>query len=58
MHEMMDHMHVNFACELPTRATASPNTAVSSFLVAMETEPELKCVSVTALCIHDTSHLQ
>jgi len=58
IHEVMNHMHENFVCELPARAETTPNTAVSSFLIAMETEPELRCVSVTTLCIHDASHLQ
>lgn len=58
IHEVMNHMHESFVCELPARAATTPNTAVSSFLIAMETEPELRCVSVTTLCIHDASHLQ
>lgn len=45
-------------CDLTPRALrTTPNTAVSTFTVAMETEPKLKCVSVEAICIHDVSHL-
>ena len=55
---LMSHMCRTFSeCDLPSGGRTTPNTAVSSFLVVMETEPKIKCVSVTTLCMHDTSHL-
>ena len=57
IHAVMSHMCRTFECDLPSGGRTTPNTAVSSFLVVMETKPKIKCVSVTALCMHDTSHL-
>lgn len=53
---LLRHFKERYGCHLSS-GTVTPNTGVSSFIARIRCRPHPTCISISALVVHDTTHL-